>query len=154
MIAAADIERLVEAARAARGRAYAPYSRFAVGAAVLAADGSVVLGANFENASFGLSLCAEAVAIAAASAAGSLAGARAVAVVGDAIDAPGGAIVTPCGRCRQMLVEAEHIAGGPLLIYCAPAGEGAVESVRRFTVAELIPHAFGPDRFDPMRRGD
>ncbi len=146
MIAAADIAMLVAAARGARARAHAPYSRFTVGAAILAADGSVVTGANFENASLGLSLCAETVAIAAANAAGSLAGARAIAVVGDNIGSPDGSVVTPCGRCRQLLVEAEHIAGGALLIYCAPAGDDAGESVRRFTVAELLPHAFGPDR--------
>ncbi len=154
MTGADDIDALVAAARAARARAHAPYSRFAVGAAVLCADGSIVTGANFENASLGLSLCAEAVAIAAANAAGSLAGARAIAVVGDGIVSPDGGIVTPCGRCRQLLVEAEHIAGGQLLIYCAPVGEGASESIRRFTVADLLPHAFGPDRLGDPRAGD
>lgn len=154
MIEPQDLTMLVAAARAARARAYAPYSGFAVGAAVLAGDGSVVTGANFENVSLGLSLCAEVVAITAANAAGSLVGARAIAVVGDHRHSPGGGIVTPCGRCRQLLVEAEHIAGGQLLIYCAPAGSGPDESPLRFTVAELLPHAFGPDRLDRTSAGD
>ena len=67
-----DVQSLIEAARAARANAYAPYSRFPVGAAVRLSDGEVVVGANFENASFGLSLCAETVALAAANAQGRL----------------------------------------------------------------------------------
>lgn len=154
MIAAAEIDALVAAARAARTHAHAPYSAFAVGAAVLAADGTLVSGANFENASLGLSLCAEAVALASANAAGLLAGARAIAVVGDAIGSPTGAVVTPCGRCRQLLVEAEHVAGGPLTIYCAPATGGDDESVRTYTVAALLPDAFGPKQPGMSPKGD
>ena len=129
------IESLVAAARAARENAYAPYSRFAVGAAVRLTGGEVIMGANFENASFGLSLCAETVAIAAVSAQGRLADVEAIAVVGG-----DSSPVTPCGRCRQILNEAEQVAGRPIAIYCA-AAEG--ESVTRHSVAELLPFSFG-----------
>ena len=130
------IESLVAAARAARENAYAPYSRFAVGAAVRLTGGEVIMGANFENASFGLSLCAETVAIAAAIAQGRLADMEAIAVVGGGISP-----VTPCGRCRQILNEAEQVAGRPIAIYCA-AAQG--ESVTRHSVAKLLPYSFGP----------
>lgn len=94
-----DLEKLLEAAWQARGMAYAPYSNFAVGAAVLTADGAVFVGCNVENISFGLTICAERVAIGAAVAAG----AReflAVAVVAET-DVP----ISPCGACRQVLAE-------------------------------------------------
>lgn len=138
-----DPAALVDAARAARASAYAPYSGFAVGAAIAIDDGRIVTGANFENASYGLSLCAETVAVAAANAQGLLGRATAIAIVGDAIDAPLGSVVTPCGRCRQVLVEAEHIAGRPLAIYCAPVtGQGTGDIVTH-ALADLLPHAFG-----------
>ena len=131
-----DVKTLVEAARAARANAYAPYSRFAVGAAVRLSDGEVIVGANFENASFGLSLCAETVALAAANAQGLLGDVEAIAVVGGGADP-----VTPCGRCRQILNEAEQVAGRAIAIYCA-AGDG--ESVVQHSVTELLPFSFGP----------
>jgi cytidine deaminase len=92
------IGRLVRTARAVRRRAYAPYSRFAVGAAVLAADGSVVAGCNVENASYGLSICAERAAVCRALAQGHR---RLVAVA----VATGRAGAAPCGACRQVLAE-------------------------------------------------
>ena len=131
-----DVKTLIEAARAARVNAYAPYSRFAVGAAVRLSDGDVIVGANFENASFGLSLCAETVALAAANAQGRLGDVEAIAVVGGDAE-----LVTPCGRCRQILNEAEQVAGRPIAIYCA-AGDG--ESVVQHSVTELLPFSFGP----------
>ena len=133
----ADVRSLIEAARAARVNAYAPYSRFAVGAAVRLSDGEVIVGANFENASFGLSLCAETVALAATNAQGRLGDVRAIAVVGGGADP-----VTPCGRCRQILNEAEQVAGRPIAIYCAA---GAGESVVQHSVTELLPFSFGPN---------
>ncbi|HEX7876045.1 MAG TPA: cytidine deaminase [Sphingobium sp.] len=137
-----NVRELVEAARAAMRHAHAPYSRFAVGAAVRLAGGDIVSGANFENASYGLSLCAETVAVAAANARGRLADIEAIAVMGGALGGPGTAIVTPCGRCRQILHEAEQMAGRPIAIYCAaPDGDAVVEH----SVAELLPFAFGPN---------
>ncbi|MEI8038391.1 MAG: cytidine deaminase [Verrucomicrobiota bacterium] len=94
-----DWDALVKAAWLARDQAYAPYSKFPVGAALLAADGRVFVGCNVENLSYGLTLCAERVAVGAAVAAG----AReflAVAVVADT-DVP----ISPCGACRQVLAE-------------------------------------------------
>ena len=112
------------AATAAAGRAYAPYSGLRVGAAGLAADGRVVTGCNVENASYGLTLCAECGLVSALHAAG--AGAlRAVAVV-----AGDGEPLLPCGRCRQLLLEA---GGGDLLV---DTPEGPVE------LKVLLPSAF------------
>ena len=119
------------AATAAAERAYAPYSGLRVGAAGLAADGHVVTGCNVENASYGLTLCAECGLVSAlhASGAGSL---RAVAVV-----AGDGQPLLPCGRCRQLLLEA---GGGDLLVDTA---EGPVE------LKVLLPAAFtGTDLAD------
>lgn len=138
-------ERLIAAAREAAKNAHAPYSRFAVGAAVLLADGSVVTGANVENASYGLSLCAETVAIASASAQGRLADVVAVGVIGGAMDPAGRATgtipVRPCGRCRQVLNEAAQIGGRDLPVHCGAAEGDAVETHR---LSDLLPHAFGP----------
>ncbi|MDP1025870.1 cytidine deaminase [Sphingomonas sp. KR1UV-12] len=139
------VRTLIAAARAAALHAHAPYSRFAVGAALLMADGSVVTGANVENASYGLSLCAETVAIATASAQGRLRQIVAVAVIGGAMDASGRPTgttpVSPCGRCRQVINEAAQMGGRDLPVLCA-AAEG--DAVARHRLSDLLPHAFGP----------
>lgn len=136
---------LIAAARAAALNAHAPYSRFAVGAAVLMTDGSVVTGANFENASYGLSLCAETVALATISAQGRLREVAAVAVIGGAMDAGGRPTgtgpVSPCGRCRQVINEAAQMSRRDLPVICG-AAEG--DAVRRYRLSELLPDAFGP----------
>ena len=136
---------LIAAAREASGRAYAPYSRFHVGAALGFADGAIVTGANVENASFGLSLCAETVAVGAAMAQGRRGGLVAVAVVGGAPGADGVAVsagraVTPCGRCRQVMHELAMVGGTDPLVLCV--GTDGVEEVR---LSVLLPRAFGPD---------
>jgi cytidine deaminase len=139
-----EATRLIALARAAARHAHAPYSGFGVGASVLLADGSVVSGANFENASYGLSLCAETVAIATANAQGRLSEIIAIGVVGGMIR--GGAIVgedvvRPCGRCRQVINEAAQIGGRDVRVHCA----GAVgDSVTSYLLSELLPDAFGP----------
>ncbi len=134
-------EDLITAARGAMAYAHAPYSRFAVGAALRLTDGTIVTGSNFENASYGLSLCAETVAIATASAQGRLGDIAEIVVTGGAMDAPGVDVITPCGRCRQVINEAEQMGGRQIPILCvAPVGDAQ----RRFTLAELLPHAFGP----------
>jgi cytidine deaminase len=96
-LAKVTVDRLIEAARKAQGHAYAPYSNFAVGAAVLGADGRVFAGCNVENSSFGLTVCAERNAVAAALVGGTQP--TAVAVVAN------GKAVAPCGACRQVLAE-------------------------------------------------
>jgi cytidine deaminase len=132
---------LVAAARGAMDRAYAPYSRFAVGAALRLTDGTILTGANFENASYGLSLCAETVAIASANAQGRLADIAMIAVAGGPTSGGDAGIITPCGRCRQVLNEAQDVAGRAIPILCASA-DGA--QVARHALADLLPHAFGP----------
>ncbi len=136
-----DPDILIAAARDAAVHAHAPYSRFAVGAALLLDDGSVVTGANFENASYGLSLCAETVATATASASGRLNRIVAVGIVGGRIDASDTDPIRPCGRCRQVLNEAAQMGGRDLDVYCSGLAGGVVEAHR---LSELLPHAFGP----------
>jgi cytidine deaminase len=136
---------LVDAARAAARHAHAPYSRFAVGAALLLTDGSIITGTNFENASYGLSLCAETVALATANAQGRLADVLAVAVTGGAMGADGlptgSKPVGPCGRCRQVMNEAAQMGGRDLPVFCASPDGLTVE---RHMLSALLPHAFGP----------
>jgi cytidine deaminase len=107
--------------------AYAPYSRFPVGAAALVDDGRVVTGCNVENVSYGLTLCAECGVVSALHSTG---GGRLVALV--CVDAHGSPLM-PCGRCRQLL--SEH--GGPELLIDHPAGPRRLD--------DLLPDAFGPD---------
>ena len=138
-------DRLIAAARGAAGNAHAPYSNFAVGAALLLTDGDILLGCNFENASYGLSLCAETVALAGANSAGRLADVVAVAVIGGMMDGDGRAHghdpIRPCGRCRQVINEAAQIGKRDIIVWCAGAEGDAVE---RHLMSELLPHAFGP----------
>jgi cytidine deaminase len=108
-------------------RAYAPYSRYPVGAAALVDDGRIVVGCNVENAAYGVVLCAECGVVSALHASG---GGRLVAL--SCVDSRGTALM-PCGRCRQLLVE--H--GGP---HCLVDAEPDP-----LTVADLLPHAFGTD---------
>jgi cytidine deaminase len=119
-----DWPALRAAAISAAANAYAPYSRLAVGAAGLAANGAIVTGCNVENASFGLTLCAECGLVSALHAAGA---ARLIAV---SVVAGDGAPLVPCGRCRQLLLE----AGGPGLLLDSDSGP------RR--LGELLPDAF------------
>jgi cytidine deaminase len=121
-------QQLIDAALAVRQRAYAPYSKFLVGAAVLAEDGSITTGANVENASYGLTLCAERVAASAAVAAG----ARVLTAV--AIATCGGA--SPCGACRQVLAE----FGGTMEVVLIDADEPT--RCRTTTLDQLLPEQF------------
>ena len=130
-------EKLYQAARDAAKNAYAPYSNFHVGAALMMTDGSVITGANVENASYGLSLCAETVALAKAANDGRLAEVVEIAVVGGNGPEP----CRPCGRCRQLINEAAQLGKRDILIHCLAGGSDAVEQHRLST---LLPHAFGP----------
>ena len=135
---------LIDAARTAAANAHAPYSNFAVGAAVLLTDGSIVPGTNFENASYGLSLCAETVALAAVNVAGRLADVVAIGIIGGmkhGARIEGTAPIRPCGRCRQILNEAAQIGGRDLLVYC---GSATGDEIERHHLSDLIPYAFGP----------
>lgn len=122
---------LISAARSAQARAYAPYSKFRVGAALEAVDGTVFTGCNVENASYGLTICAERAAICAAVSAGAKRFRRAV-VVSD-VDPP----AAPCGACRQVLAE----FGLDLSI----DGVGSKRTVN-WRLSDLLPAAFGPEQ--------
>ena len=136
MVAAADVDwtALRAAAVAAASRAYAPYSKLHVGAAALTDTGAVVTGCNVENASYGLSLCAECGVAQALTASG---GGRLVAL---AVVGTDGTYLAPCGRCRQILFE---FGGHDLLVETA---DGVV------TLDQLLPGAFGPDDLPDARR--
>ena len=132
--------RLVQTARDARLRAHAPYSNFAVGAALLDEQGRLHAGANIENAAYPQGLCAEAAALAHLVMAG---GQRIVAAV---VVGTGAQPVTPCGGCRQKLRE---FAGPELPVVVAD-----LHTIRaRHTLGELLPHSFGPDHLQdaPIR---
>lgn len=135
-------DQLIAAARNAAEHSYSPYSHYSVGAALGFADGSIVTGTNIENASYGLALCAETVAVAKAMAGGARGGLDMVAVVGPA-DKGGGAPITPCGRCRQVLNELAALGGTDPLILCV-----GNDTVRRVRLSVLLPDAFGPASLD------
>lgn len=131
MTAEPDLDTLFAAAKAAQQKAYAPYSRFTVGAAILADDGEVYPGCNVENAAYPVGACAEAGAISAMIAGGARA-IRAIVVIGDGTE-----LVTPCGACRQRIREFS-VPETPILI----AGPEGIRA--RFSLAELLPASFGP----------
>lgn len=137
-------DQLIAAARAAALRAYAPYSRFSVGCAILSVDGELVTGANMENACYRLGVCAEISALTAAQAKFGLDKVARIAVAGG--DGSGAALagsstVTPCGGCRQSILEASQLAGRNIEILCAN-GDGT--AVAHHHIEALIPHGFGP----------
>ncbi len=134
---------LLDAARSAATNAYAPYSKFPVGAAILTGDGTVVSGCNVEIASYGLTVCAERNAVFSAVAAGH----RQVQAV--AVSAPLAPGTTPCGACRQVLNEFKPADSDLIVILDGESGP------RLTTLAALLPEAFGPvdiDRGDAERR--
>ncbi len=139
-----SVDSLIVAAIAAASNAYAPYSRFHVGAAILLENGDIITGTNFENASYGITLCAETVAIATVNSAGRLSDIVAIAVAGGPAGLGGGACigttpVTPCGRCRQVIKEVADLTQRDLPVYCVHSS-----GYDTHTISELLPHGFGP----------
>jgi cytidine deaminase len=134
---------LLRAAASAARNAYAPYSNFAVGAALQTSDGSVFAGANMENASYGLTMCAEVGALQAASTAGKLADVVRIGIAGGNLraDKCDGEIVTPCGRCRQLILESARLGSRDIEVWCANLD---LSSIKCFKISELLPHGFGP----------
>jgi cytidine deaminase len=125
------LSELITAALAAQTNAYCPYSHFPVGAAVLTADGSLFKGCNVENSSFGITICAERSAIAAAVTAGHLS-IKAVAVVTSA-----NSVARPCGACRQVISEFSSTTRPTVIISVSGKGEQVIE-----TIDDLLPHGF------------
>jgi len=130
-------DELLQLARAAAARAYAPYSRFNVGCAVESVDGEVATGANMENACYRLGVCAEQSALTAAQHKFGLDKVARIVVVGGT----GDVVCTPCGGCRQAILEAAQLGGRDVEILC---GSGDGSAVERYAISELIPHGFGP----------
>lgn len=136
---------LIEKARTAARKAHAPYSNFHVGCAVESVDGTVVTGANMENACYRLGVCAEQSALTAAQHAFGLQNVARIVVAGGPL--ADGAIsgedaITPCGGCRQAIFEAASLSGRDIEIVCAAATGDAREVT---SIARLLPAAFGPD---------
>jgi cytidine deaminase len=129
-------EQLLELARAAAAKAYAPYSNFHVGCAIESLDGEVVTGANMENACYRLGICAEQSALTAAQHKFGLDKVARIAVAGGT-DAT---VCTPCGGCRQAILEAAQLSGRDVEILC---GSGDGSAVERHTIGSLIPFGFG-----------
>ena len=140
----AATQALITAARDAATRAYAPYSGFHVGAALRLKDGSILTGANVENASYGLTLCAETAAVARLANEGRIGELVEVAIIGgrpknDVLS--GSDPVNPCGRCRQILNEAAERSKTDILVHCV-SGDGSM--VKSYPLSTLLPAAFGP----------
>jgi cytidine deaminase len=130
-------DELISLARAAAAKAYAPYSNFRVGCAVESVDGEVVTGANMENACYRLGVCAEQSALTAAQHAFGLDKIARIAAVGGS----GDVVCTPCGGCRQAILEAAQLSGRDVETLC---GSGDGSAVERHTIGQLIPFGFGP----------
>jgi cytidine deaminase len=131
-LSSGTIDQLVSAARAATTHAYVPYSNFPVGAAVLTDSGEIISGVNIENASYGLTVCGERVAVQTAAALGH----RSILAV--AVSAPRASGTTPCGACRQVLNEFKPEDGDMLVILDGEDGPIV------HPLGELLPRAFGP----------
>ena len=136
-------EKLFQAAIRAAQNAYAPYSRFSVGAALETSDGQIFSGVNMENVAYGLSVCAEVGALQAATVNGLLHNIVRIAVVGGLIEREkeGSAeIVTPCGRCRQLILESAHLSKTDIDVWC---GNLDLSAIKCFKISELLPYGFG-----------
>lgn len=126
MIEKTDKERLVLAAATARKNAYAPYSKYKVGAAILTDKGEIFIGCNFENAAFNVGVCAERVALGNALSYGNRSF-KAICVCGNDVN------ITPCGSCRQALIEFQC----NYVICCDDNGH-----IKEYSISELLPHSF------------
>lgn len=129
-----DYATLISAAMEGRERAYAPYSRFAVGAAVLTASGKIFHGCNIENAAYSVGVCAERAALFSAYAAGERD------IVALAVVTPTDDVASPCGACRQVMLE---LAPKSVVLLLNMHG-----AQRLVTPQELLPHGFGPQQLD------
>jgi cytidine deaminase len=137
-------DQLIALAREAALKAYAPYSRFHVGCAIESVEGEIVTGANMENACYRLGICAEQSALTAAQQKFGLDKVARITVAGGGLGAEGlmgETTCTPCGGCRQAILEAAQLSGSDVEILCA-SGDGSM--LERYRIGDLIPHGFGP----------
>ncbi|XP_046825566.1 cytidine deaminase-like [Vespa crabro] len=128
-----DIQELIKQSAIVREYSYAPYSKFKVGSAILCTDGTIFKGCNVENLSYPVGICAERTAIAKAISEGK----RKFKILAVVADQENGGFTTPCGLCRQTIVEF-----GNITIYCARSD---MKDVLRTTINDLLPFAFSPD---------
>jgi len=133
-------QELVEAARIAMESAYNPYSKFFVGAALRSTQGEIITGSNFENASYSVTICAERSAIVRASSMGYKTLSR-IAIIGRGAGAPAKTVVSPCGVCRQMLMEAAQLSGRNIEVLMSSSD---MKRIVISTIRELLPLGFGP----------
>lgn len=144
---ASEDQMLLQAAVAMLSNAYAPYSQFCVGATVRAKSGKIYQGTNLENASYGLTVCAEMAALSTANTAGDLP-TETIAVVGGKVSSPGsvvvGEVITPCGRCRQLIAEVGQLAGENVRVLM---GNSNLSEILVGTIRDLLPYAFGATSF-------
>jgi cytidine deaminase len=137
-----DIDReLLMAARSAMEGAYNPYSNFFVGAAVLTADNVIISGANFENAAYSVTVCAERAALLRAAGMGHKVFKR-IAVIGRGAKAPTKEVLSPCGVCRQMIMEVSQLSQKKIEVIMSSTDMRKIVSA---TIQELLPLGFGPD---------
>lgn len=134
-ITKAALDKLINTALEVRENSYSPYSKYKVGAALLADSGRIYAGANFENASYGAGTCAERVALGTALSAGER---KFVAVCVAGQDNT----ITPCGICRQALCEF-----GDIDVYCVGA-DGSRDTVKKYKLSQLLPESFGPGQLN------
>lgn len=125
---------MIRAAADARVNSYAPYSKFAVGSAVRTRSGRIYVGVNMENVSYGVTICAEVGALAAAAAGGDLGDVESIAVVGSSVEP-----TTPCGRCRQLILEASRLTGVDVIVHSCNTDLSRVETL---PISALLPNAF------------
>ncbi len=140
-----SVKLLIQKAKQVMRNAYNVYSHFYAGATARTQSGKIFAGANVENASYGLTVCAEPIAIGSAVAAGDPEITE-LAVIGGADPAgSGGEAVTPCGRCRQIIYEFSQVSRRDIVLYCCNAD---LSKILRMRISDLLPNSFGPRNLD------
>lgn len=133
-------QKLLNEAEKAYKNSYSPYSNFSVGAALLTFDDTIITGTNFENASYSVTICAERSAITRANSLGHRKF-KAIAITGSGKNKPTKDVISPCGICRQMLLEVSHIANYNIEVIMSSTHR---DKIIISTIEELLPLAFGP----------
>jgi len=136
---------LIQEAKTIMHNAYNIYSHFYVGASARSKSGKIFTGTNVENASLGLTICAEPAALLQAFSEGEPEIVEMAVVGGTSPEMEGGNIATPCGRCRQIIYEVSQISKTDIVIYCCNPD---LSKVKRTTISDLLPLPFGPDDLD------